>query len=230
MKIINLSKNSIEVDKEFNHHMYESFMHEIKNPISILKGNISLLELSNPDLVDTKHWSSLKDNLNHICDLLNDFSSVNESLVIEKEVFNVVPLLYEVYSMFRTAIEDKGIHFNVLKDLDEDFFIYADKGKIKQALINLLKNSLEACDRYDIIQLDCEKKDQTIEISVEDTGCGMDQVQLKTVTTPFVTYKKNGTGLGLAFVNWITAKHMGELVIESEPTVGSKFIIRIPME
>ena len=97
---------------------------------------------------------------------------------------------------------------------------------MRQALLNLIRNSCEAIDHPKGRITAClRKNDNGICISISDNGCGMTQDQLQHVWTPFVTYKPEGTGLGLAVVQEIVLAHHGHITLTSTLGQGSAFHI-----
>lgn len=208
--------------------VYQSFLHEVKNPLSILKGNVSLMELSDPDLKESARWISIKNNLNHLCHLLDDFSTLNKMTTIEKTTYNVINCIYSVYAMFSSSSDDKNLNLCLGNAPDEKIMIHGDQSKIKHAMINLIKNAFEACHDGDTIRIHSESTEGFVSITVTDSGCGMTENVRTTATTPFITYKENGTGLGLALVHWVVKQHGGNLTIESEEGKGSKITMLFP--
>lgn len=227
MKYIDVSNQ--KEDTDLTQMMLDSFLHEIKNPLSVLNGNVKLLELTDPELMSSMKWTSLKNNINHLCNLVNDFSTINKTMDIKLETFDILSVLNEVTSMFYTAAKEKGIHIDAQINTDSQLLILGDLNKIKQAVINLIKNSIEACDDCDQIILRAELHDNHLDITVNDTGLGMSQYEMEHVTTPYVSFKDYGTGLGLALVKWVVNQHHGELLVHSKKHCGSTFIMRLPV-
>lgn len=217
-----------KTEKDMNSLVFQTFLHEVKNPLAILQGNISLMELYEAQLLDSKRWLSIKNNISHLCNLLNDFSALNKMTMLEKTKFNVVSCMYEVYNMFISLADQKSINFYIDNNFDDEVLLNGDQSKIKHGVINLIKNAFEACNAGDSIYIYCQYERNQVSIVVEDTGCGMTPTQARSVTTPFTTYKQNGTGLGLALVKWLTDNHNGELKIKSKADVGSQFTMLFP--
>ena len=103
-----------------------------------------------------------------------------------------------------------------------------DYERLKQVIINLLKNSLEAITTSGNIQMSTNIYKKHIDIIVEDNGKGMSDEELSKLKEMFYTTKSNGTGLGVALSNEIIKAHHGELTYISELNKGTKAIIRLP--
>lgn len=103
-----------------------------------------------------------------------------------------------------------------------------DAGQIKQALVNMVKNAMQATTRGGRIRLSTGSNDDAVWVSVTDTGAGISQSQLSRIFEPFFTTKQKGTGLGLMIVARIVKDHGGRIEVQSEENKGSTFTIWIP--
>jgi len=97
-------------------------------------------------------------------------------------------------------------------------------------LLNLLRNAKDAVHPKGSITLSAYLKDKEVVIEISDTGCGIPEEHIETIFSPFVTHKKDGTGLGLAIVQKAIAAHAGTIVVDSEPGIGTKFTVRLPIQ
>ena len=111
-----------------------------------------------------------------------------------------------------------------------ELYIIGDYHKLKQVIINLLKNTIEAKkeDEQLIVRIKIKENEQSISISVTDNGIGMSEEVLSKVSEVFYTTKKQGTGLGLAFSKEVIELHKGTLKIKSEENKGTEICIRLP--
>ena len=99
---------------------------------------------------------------------------------------------------------------------------------MKQVLINLVKNALEAMDTGGVITMTTTALDGQVRLSVHDTGKGIDPEIIPDIFNPFFTTKKTGTGLGLAVINKIIEDHHGTITVESSKGQGSTFTVHLP--
>lgn len=104
-----------------------------------------------------------------------------------------------------------------------------DSLKIREVFINLIKNALEATQSGDQIVIDVKSRWNRLVVTVSDSGSGMDGCRLSTIFEPFVTYKSDGTGLGLTIVKNIMNAHGGAVQVYSKPGIGTKFILIFPL-
>lgn len=117
-------------------------------------------------------------------------------------------------------------------DLDSDLpDITADRSQLLQVLTNLVVNSVQAMPDGGRLTIRTSRRDGFVHLSIEDTGCGMDEKTLKGIFHPFFTTKDidQGTGLGLSVVHGIVASHDGRIDVASRPGEGSQFSIRLPI-
>jgi two-component system NtrC family sensor kinase len=108
--------------------------------------------------------------------------------------------------------------------------VRADFGELRQAVVNLALNAMEAMGEAGTLVVETRTCDggRTVEIAVEDSGPGVDPENLKKIFDPFFTTKEKGTGLGLSVVYGIVQRHGGRIDVESRPGHGARFVIRLP--
>ena len=109
-------------------------------------------------------------------------------------------------------------------------FVYCDGQKIKQVIINLIKNAIEAMEAPGNIYVTIDKKDGYGELTITDEGCGIPDDLLEKLGQPFFTTKINGNGLGLMMCYRIIEEHNGKIEVESELGVGTTFRVYLPLE
>ena len=107
--------------------------------------------------------------------------------------------------------------------------VFLDRIKMRQVIFNLIKNSCEAIDQPGgKIIVNLTPADSGICICIKDNGCGMTHKQTENIFHPFITYKPEGTGLGLAVTAEIISAHHGQIRVSSTPGQGSAFYIYLP--
>ena len=153
-----------------------------------------------------------------------DYSKIK----INKEIFDMVMLMDELYESFEILIKDKNIRFNYHNEYEE-IYVLGDYDRLKQVFVNIIKNSIEAIQNNGIIDVDVSLEGKIVKISISDNGMGMDKEQLENVKEMFYTTKKNGTGLGVALSNEIILAHNGMMEYESEINKGTKCIVQLPV-
>ena len=200
--------------------------HEIKNPIAVCKGYLDMMNLDDKDK-SRRYLTIIKSEIDRSLNVMSDFMEYSK-IKINKEIFDMVMLLEDIYDSFDILLDDKKIDLNYNCDYDE-VYLWGDYDRLKQVFVNIIKNSIESISDSGIITIDIIKSDAVVTITISDNGIGMDKEELENVKEMFYTTKKNGTGLGIALSNEIIIAHNGELNYESEKNMGTKCIIKLPI-
>lgn len=118
----------------------------------------------------------------------------------------------------------------IVFDFEAEIVLYCDKNQMKQVLINLLQNALEATeDNGSFIEVKLEEQDlHTVILTIIDKGCGISETRFNRLFEPFYSTKEKGTGLGLITCKRIIDIHQGEIDIESNLGEGTSIRIRLP--
>jgi two-component system, NtrC family, sensor histidine kinase HydH len=106
--------------------------------------------------------------------------------------------------------------------------VVVDPDQMQQALLNLLGNAIEATARGTVRLAACDEVDDAVEISIEDTGVGIEEEALERIFDLYYTTKAEGTGLGLSLVHRIVSEHGGHLRVDSERGRGTRFSLLLP--
>ena len=224
--VLNFEKNIKELEKEKNLRMsLFKITHEIKNPITVCKGYLDMFDI-NDKKKSKKYTDILKNEINRVLILLEDFLSINK-IKIEKDIIDLNLLLEDTTNNFMPILKEKHIDsiFNISKD---ELFIEADYNRLKQVFINIIKNSIESIKHDGLLTIYLNQDKNNITINFEDNGIGMDSEELEKIKEPFFTTKSNGTGLGVYLSNQIINAHEGSIEYISNKNIGTKTIITLP--
>ena len=135
----------------------------------------------------------------------------------------------DVAELMRPEIENRQILVEL--DLQEDLTLAnMDVEQMKQVLVNLIKNAIQAMANGGRLLLKTNQNVHWIWVCISDTGPGMSQAQLKNLFTPFFTTREKGSGLGLMIVQRIVRAHKGRIEVESQPGRGTEFRIFLPLQ
>jgi signal transduction histidine kinase len=208
--------------------------HEINNPLGIMLGYTQLL------LRDHSPGSQIHDDLKTIEKHARNCKTIVEDLLkfargakTVKALVDVNECIKEVYSLLSHQFELDNISLQACLD-DSVPEIVADAEKLKQVFMNLLVNAKQAIARNGQITVTTRVDDSkdNIQISIEDSGCGIPQELIYKIFDPFFTTKPvgEGTGLGLSVSYGIIQDHNGRIEVESRPGNGAKFVITLPVE
>ncbi len=199
--------------------------HEIKNPLTSVKGFIQLLKESSPH----HYLDVMESELNNALNTLHNLLQVsrpdlpNEPFVpidVSKELSSLLPLFHEkLYSIkIEMDIKDPGV------------FIVGKKNLLLKAFFNLIKNAIEAIEGNGKIKIKHFYQDGWIHIKLSDTGEGIPPENVELLGTPFLSTKTNGTGLGLTQVYRAINEHDGIILVDSVLGEGTTFHIQLPVK
>lgn len=134
----------------------------------------------------------------------------------------------EALTLLRPELDNRGIQVRekLARHLPEAPF---DPAQIKQVIVNLVKNAMQAMTKAGELTLRTGETSDGVWFSVEDTGAGISPEQLNNLFKPFYTTKKKGTGLGLMIVQRIVREHGGRIAVESHPGRGTTFRVWLPL-
>ena len=217
--------NKIQSENKLKNSLFK-LTHEIKNPIAVCKGYLDMMDLSNIDK-SSKYINIVKSEIDRSLNVIADFMEYSK-IKVNKEIFDMVMLMDDIYESFEILIKDKNIKFNYHNKYEE-IYVCGDYDRLKQVFVNIIKNSIEAIENNGIINLNISLEGKNVFISISDNGMGMDKEQLENIKEMFYTTKKNGTGLGVALSNEIILAHNGVMEYESEINKGTKCIVKLPV-
>lgn len=216
--------------------------HELRTPIASIKGYVDvILDGDAGELNETQRefLSIVARNNERLLMLINDLLDISRiesgSVRMDKRIVRADELVKFIASQMRGLFEEKDIRFEV-QCPEELPTIYADPGRIEQALANLLTNAAKFTPPGGRVQLAAQVLGGEIVLSVSDTGCGIPEDEQSRVFEKFYrasTAESNqvrGCGLGLSIVKSIVERHGGRVWVESAPGKGSKFYLALPLE
>jgi PAS domain S-box-containing protein len=199
-----------------------SMAHEIRNPLNAI--GITIQRMRNEikpaagEEEYLKFLDGLRSEIRRLNDIIEKFLAVARSVRPEIAAVNIKELIGGAVEIFTNQARSQNI--NLKWEAPPDLMIDCDRASLTQALVNLIKNSIEAVQPGGNIEIIAAAMDSRARISVIDDGLGIADINL--AMRPFHTTKKDGTGLGLATAMKILADHSGELLIESAPGKGCR--------
>lgn len=230
-KIIEQSINDKRIKKEkIISTSLSTLTHELKNPIAVCNGYLEMLNLDDKEK-SKKYVSIIKSEMNRSLTVINDFSSYGKLKKLELEEIDLICLLDDTYQTLSTLFKENEATL-LLQATEEELYISADYNKLKQVLINLLKNTLEAKKEDHPLQVKILVKNlkYKVKIIIKDNGIGMDKNTLDHIYDLFYTTKTNGTGIGTAFSKEVINLHKGTIKYNSVLDKGTEVIINLPKE
>jgi two-component system NtrC family sensor kinase len=214
--------------------------HELGTPLSVISGRAAALQRATPTQEQIQeHASAIKgeaDRMSSIIRQLLDFSRRREP---QRHELDLRDTIQQCIQLLRPIAEKRKTQLNTQLP-DNESMAHYDAGQIQQVLTNLIVNGIQAADSSHSVSVGLEAQDRQVsgtirtgwQIEVTDTGDGIAPEDLQSIFEPFFTTKDTGegTGLGLPIAKGLIEDHGGELVVESEPGRGTRFLVWIPQE
>lgn len=236
-----LARIAAEEANRCKNELLANMNHELRTPLNSVIGYTEvLIDNTGSNLTEEqkKYLQIINKSGNKLLELINNVLDIAQ---IESDGMGLKFTTFEPESVIKKVIRDtkmmaakKKIKINVqvAGNVNE---ITADAHKFKEILYNLIENALKFTPEYGSINVTAEIKEEKIEVSVQDTGIGIEEKDLERIFDPFVqvdsstTRRYGGAGLGLVLVKEYLRMHSGSIRVESEPGKGSKFTFTIPV-
>lgn len=225
--IISLHMNLKEFEKEKNIKLnLFKITHEIKNPLTVVNGYLSMFDVT--DIEKSKRYISiLKNEVNRTLNLLSDFMEFTKIKVVKKEC-NFNDLISDVKEVLIPFFVKKNVSYSFC--VQNNIIVNMDYNRIKQVIINVIKNAVEACrESNGMVTTTAFTEEDYLIIVVKDNGIGMDKFVLDNILVPFYTTKDNGTGLGVSLSKEILEAHGGTINYDSVKEKYTTCKITIPL-
>lgn len=201
--------------------------HEIRNPLTSIKGFIKLME---PEIEGKflPYFNVIVSELNRTENILTDLLVLSKPKSVHYEICDINIIVKETVDLLSAEAMFKCISL-VFEQRDGAVMIECECNQLKQALINIIKNGIEAMESGGNITVTIEPfQEDHINIKVKDEGPGLSTESLKKMKQPFYTTKDTGTGLGLPVTFNIIEEHNGWIDIQSTLNKGTTFSLYLP--
>ncbi|KAF0817427.1 MULTISPECIES: sensor histidine kinase [unclassified Cytobacillus] len=230
-KMNNIKKEEGEIPNS-DGQLAAALAHEIRNPLTTVKGFMQLLKPYLSEIGKEQYAELAIDEINRANDMIYEFLNASKPGTNKKAKINLNKLIQEMKMLFESQANINNINLSV-KPCPGNPIIYGDTNKIKQVLINIIKNALEACEEVHAgdgeVSITAKSNSQQTEIIIEDNGPGMTEETINKLFLPFYTTKEKGTGIGLSICRKIIEEHKGRIAVNSRLSQGSVFIIELPL-
>ena len=214
--------------------MAASIAHEIRNPMTSLKGFVQLLKVNSPD--ENQRYlrviDSELDRMESILTELLDLSKPKEGSLGNFSILkmnDIVQIVEEVIELMKPLATQTYNRIEFENEIFTSESIYGNKNQLKQILINLIKNAIEVMPKGGEILVKLAHNQEGIQLSVIDNGPGISKESIELLFTPFYTTKDTGTGLGLPLVKKIIDEHKGSICVLSSLGSGTTFRVTLPI-
>ncbi len=208
-------------------HMAAQLAHSIRNPITAIGGTARLLARK----IDNKDWlqflGMMASEAEKIEKILEDLFSFVEQIKPVCQQTHLFQLIRKALLLHFSALQEQGIRQNLLFP-EIDPVVDVDPRLIQQALVHLIRNSVEAMTRGGDLTIEVQLEEALVRIMIRDTGSGIGGDNLSHAADPFYTTKMVGTGMGLTLVKRIVEDHGGSLTLHNSGNEGIQAIIVLP--
>ena len=232
-ELLELKSKELQEINQFQSQFFINISHEIKTPLTLIKGQVDKLD-DIKNISGTKHKINKQiNNIKKIVDDVIDLSKMrDDTFELNKSVVDLKKLIYKIHTSFDSLFIQKNITFSFLHGND-NYYVLVDALYLERAINNLILNAYKYTDKKGEVIIRLSKKENTIYLTVSDTGIGIEKNNLTKIFKRFYQVnndfnKTGGSGVGLAFAKEIIEKLEGKITVESQPNIGSVFKINFP--
>ncbi|MEW9052496.1 MAG: ATP-binding protein [Neobacillus sp.] len=205
-----------------------SVAHEVRNPMTSIKGFLQLIR-EEKNLRDNqyKYIDISLSELERAEGVINDYLSLAKPTTKEVHaVLNITAELHSVLDIITSYTNTRNIEIN--SSIQEGLLTNGKKSEFKQALLNIMKNSIEAINTHGTLTVTSYNNNHHILIEITDNGIGMTQKQVEQLGAPYYSTKDKGTGIGLTITYKIIKDMKGKVTVQSQQGIGTVFTIELP--
>lgn len=207
--------------------------HEIRNPLTAIRGFIQLLRPSLKQLDKDEYAQIILMEIDRTNGIIQDFLHSSKPSDPEKTVLRISTLLRQAVLFTESEALIKGCKVSLCLEQDDELMVFIDPKQFKQVLLNLIRNAMDAIQevegRQGHIHIESKISGTNVQIVIHDNGNGIEKTSLQRLADPFFTTKEKGTGLGLSESYRIVKNHGGSISVESDRGIGTTFMISLPL-
>jgi signal transduction histidine kinase len=207
--------------------------HEIRNPLTTVKGFIQLIKPHLAEIGKEEYATIALDEISRANDIIYEFLNAAKPKKNNKQMIDVNKLVKDTLILYESEAILRNLEIDTSYNC-ENGMVYIDSKRIKQVLVNLIKNAIEAIEEnhkneHGRILIKTEIADKKAVIFIQDNGIGMEDEIVEQLFTPFFSTKETGTGIGLSVCKKIIEQHGGKIIVTSQPNLGTTFEIQLPL-
>lgn len=203
--------------------MAASVTHEVRNPMAVVRGYLQILQRKTPPEYE-HYYKIVLEELDRAGGIIDDFLSLARTSSATKEYRSLRSVVEELWPLLQADANLRGQTIR-LEDGKDGEKMLMNAGEIKQLVLNLARNALEAMEEKGELRIIVEQTEDSLRLRVKDNGPGIPRETLEQIRQPFFTTKKTGTGLGLVLCAGIAERHGGKLSIDSTVGEGTEVLI-----
>ena len=232
-------KESLEKLDRLKTQFLANVSHELKTPLTVVSGHAQMLRTQLSEAKNRNAWEKLSiiaseaDRLALMVGQFLDVTRIEEGrMVLDRHPCHIDELIYRAVETHFPILNQNGNHLEIKVDPDLPA-VCVDAGRITQVLINLIANAVRHTVQG-VITVAARQADNLMEVSIADTGTGIDPQELPNLFTRFQIHAPSGsgtgTGLGLYICKHIIEEHGGRILVNSNPGAGTNIMLLLPLE
>jgi signal transduction histidine kinase len=209
--------------------------HEIRNPLNAMGMGLQRLKREFLPQEDSKRdeYLSFMDvilkEIRRVNEIIEQFLTLSRPFQLNMGVSSLQDLLKNLTTLFQEEASAQGITLQT-EWKDDLPTVRMDSEKLTQALINIMKNGMQAMEKGGILRIETHGIKDRVSVVISDSGSGIPPDQMEKIFNYYYTTKEKGVGLGLPIAHRIIEAHGGQLTVESKVGVGTKVTITLPLE
>ena len=207
--------------------MAASIGHEVRNPMTAVRGFLQLLNTQEKNPENRIYYKLMMEELDRANRIISEFLTLarDKRVQLEQKSLNGIIKAIAPIIQAEALMRDK----QVILELGPDVELLLDQSEIRQMILNLSRNGLEAMKAGGVLIIGTRAGDQGVILYIKDQGCGFSMEAINKAGTPFYSTKDSGSGLGLAVCYSIANRHKARIDIESSPS-GSTVYVKFPCQ
>jgi PAS domain S-box-containing protein len=200
--------------------------HEVRNPMTTIGGFLQMLQRRTQDKKQLEYFSIMSEELKRVNAILSEFITIGRHKELKQEKQSLKSIIFSMAPLLEAdaAYQGKIIKFSLNDTVD----VLVNANEIRQLVLNLTRNGLEAMEQNGIVQIKTTSKENKVILSVKDSGHGIEEEDLEKLGTAFFSTKENGTGLGLYVCYEIVQRNNATLNVITG-TGGTTFMVTFPV-
>ncbi|NOU99860.1 ATP-binding protein [Paenibacillus planticolens] len=203
-----------------------SIAHEVRNPLTVVKGFLQLMRPSEQGK-NQQYLTIAMEELERAETIISDYLNFSKPKLTKLESFSFSDVLTNIMILLTPMAMKNAVELTCR--LEDNIYIYSDRGQLQQALVNVIKNAIEATQANGEVKVSSKRLIGEVQIMISDNGKGMSKEQLSRIGHLFYSTKDVGTGLGTAVTIRIIESMNGKIIYESEEGVGTTVTLTLPL-
>lgn len=205
-----------------------SIAHEVRNPLTAVQGFLQLMRSNMNEVNNQKYLQIALDELARAEAVIYEYLNFSSPTQMNYDQISLPHLIEGIHIILTPIADQRSIRLVI--HVRHNVSMHADPGQLQQALVNLIKNAIEASRDHGVVLVEVSLKGRHAEIRIMDKGKGMTQVEIQRIGTLFYTTKENGTGLGTTVALRIIEAMKGQVQYDSEVGRGTVCTVTLPIE